>query len=124
MLTLLQASCAVAVPVALGAVLAPHSNVTFGGTVMVGRVVSRNVMVWIRLVVLPQASVAVHTREITLAPPQPLLTESLKLTVTKLQLSWAEATPVLFVVVFAGHSSVRSAGMLSAGARLSLTVMV
>ena len=68
MLTLLQASCPAAVPVALGAVLAPHSNATFGGTVIVGLEVSRRVMVWMRLVELPHASVAVHTREMTLAP--------------------------------------------------------
>src|ERR1043166_6849224 len=40
--TLLHASWPLAVPVALGAVLAPHSKVKFGGTGMVARVVSRS----------------------------------------------------------------------------------
>ena len=44
---------------------------------MVGGVVSLSVMVWIQLALLPQASVAVHVREMIFEPPQVLLTESL-----------------------------------------------
>ena len=74
--TALQLSWAVAVPVALGAVLAPHSKVTFDGNVSVGFVISRTVMVCTQLALLPQASVAVHVRAITLVLPQLLVTES------------------------------------------------
>jgi hypothetical protein len=48
-----------------------------GGLVMTGGVVSRTVMVWTQLALLPQASVAVQVREMTLALPQGLLTASL-----------------------------------------------
>src|SRR5262245_36102372 len=52
-LTELQPSCPLAFPVALGAVLAPHSSVTSGGTVTSGGVVSRTVMVCVLFVLLP-----------------------------------------------------------------------
>jgi len=63
-------------------------------------------------------------RAITLAPPQVLLTESLKLTVTCPQPSWAVATPVVFVLVSAGQSKTRSAGQIRLGLVLSTTVIV
>jgi hypothetical protein len=100
-------------------VLDPHSNVTSGGRVIVGGVVSRNVMVWTQLRLLPHWSVAVHRREMTLAPPQMLLTESLYAIVTELQPSWPVATPVTFVVVLAGHSRTTSGGQLIVGAVVS-----
>ena len=43
---------------------------------MVGGVVSRTVIVCTQLVLLPQASVAVQVRKITLVPAQLLLTAS------------------------------------------------
>jgi len=49
----------------------------FVGQVIVGGMVSRIVMVWTQLVLLPQASIAVQVREMTLLPPQVLLTLSL-----------------------------------------------
>src|SRR5258705_7945302 len=75
MVTWLQASCAEATPVALVLVSAGHSSTRAGGQVMDGRLLT--VMVWTTLVVLPASSVAVHVREMTFAPPQPLLTMSL-----------------------------------------------
>jgi hypothetical protein len=47
------------------------------GNVSAGGVVSRKVILCKQLVLLPQASVAVHSREMTPLPPQILLTESL-----------------------------------------------
>src|SRR5215831_10918289 len=52
----LQPSWAVAVPVALGAVLLPHSTVKLGGIVITGGVMSRTVMVCVRLTTLPHWS--------------------------------------------------------------------
>jgi hypothetical protein len=43
----------------------------------VGLVVSRTVIVWTQLALLPQASVAVQVRAIISVPPQLLVTESL-----------------------------------------------
>src|ERR1043165_8339913 len=82
-----QPSKPVASPGALVVVAAPHSSVRLGGVVMAGGVVSRTVMVCSAFEPLPQASVAVQVRKITFAPPQLLLTESLKLMVTELQVS-------------------------------------
>src|SRR6185369_10851695 len=76
------------------------------------------------LVLFPHESVALHLRRISLVPPQLLLTESVKVTVTVPQPSWARATPVLFVVVTAGHSSVKLAGRISDGGVVSRTVIV
>src|ERR1051326_2425212 len=103
----LQASCAVATPVTLVRVSAGHSRVRLTGQVMVGWSVSRTVMVWTQLELLPQPSVAVQVRAITLVPLQFVLTRSVELMVTALQVSCAVAMPVAFVVVFAGHSRTR-----------------
>src|SRR5947207_14288458 len=78
-----QPSVAVAAPVAVGAVLAPHSIVRFTGDAMMGGWVSRTMMVWMQVELLPHWSVARQVREITLVPAvQPLLTESLRVTAT------------------------------------------
>src|SRR6266540_1567963 len=77
-----------------------------------------------RLVELPQASVAVQVREITFVPPQLLLTESLKLMVTEPQPSVPVAVPVALGVVFAGHWSVKLVGAVILGGMMSRTVMV
>src|SRR6266540_142694 len=71
--TALQASCAVATPQALVLVSAGHSRIWFGGQVMVGLRVSRTVMVCRQEALLPQSSVAVQVRAITLVPAQLLL---------------------------------------------------
>src|SRR6266852_1883010 len=73
---------------------------------------------------LPHASIAVQRREITFAPPQVLLTESLKPIVTELQVSVAVAIPVLFVLMLAGHSKVTFVGQVIRGLVVSWTVMV
>src|SRR5689334_5806006 len=57
-----QMSVAVALPVLLGSVEAPHSNCTFAGQVIAGGVVSLKVMVWTQVTSLPQESVAFHVR--------------------------------------------------------------
>lgn len=72
-----QVSWAVATPFALVLVSAGHSNTTSLGHVIVGLVVSCTVMSWTLVVELPQASMAVHVRVITLVAPQLLDTESL-----------------------------------------------
>src|SRR4051794_23446769 len=75
-------------------------------------------------VLLPHWSTASHLREITLVPPQELLTTSLKLSVAVPQPSWASAIPVLLVVVTAGHSNVRFGGRIREGDIESRTVIV
>src|SRR5262245_61654316 len=99
---------AVAAPVALVRVsVAGHSRTRFVGMSKLGAIVSRTVIVWMPLAMLPQASVAFHAREITLVLPQALLIESVKVTVTAPQPSVAVALPVLLMLVLAGHSSVK-----------------
>src|SRR6266567_3402364 len=75
--TALHPSRAVATPVTIVVGRAGHSRVMFVGQVIVGGVVSRIVIVWTQSVLLPQASIAVQVREMTLLPPQVLLTLSL-----------------------------------------------
>src|SRR2546423_713683 len=91
---------------------------------MNGGVVSRTVMVWMQLRLLPHSSVAVHVRATTLVAPHLLVNESLKRTMTELQPSWAVATPVALVLVSAGHSSTRFGGQVMTGGVVSRTVMV
>src|SRR6266581_8182988 len=123
-LTAPQPSWAVATPVALVLVSAGHSSTRFGGQVMTGGVVSRTVMVWMQLLLLPQASVAVQVRAMTLVPPQLVMTESPKLRLTALQPSCAVATPVKLVLVLAGHSSTTFVGQVITGGVVSSTVIV
>src|SRR6266403_2985585 len=80
-------------------------------------------MVCTQLLLLPQASVAVQVRAITLVPPQLLVTESLYRIVTWLHVSCAVATPVALVVVLAGHSRTRSGGQVMTGPVMSRTVI-
>src|SRR6266853_3391632 len=122
--TALQVSCALATPVLFVLVSAGHSSTRSDGQVIVGLVVSRTVIFWTQLIELLHWSEAVQVRRITLVPLQPLLTESLKRTVTWLHVSWAAATPVALVLVSAGHSSTRSGGHVRVGLVVSRTVMV
>jgi hypothetical protein len=91
---------------------------------MSGAVVSRTVIVWVQLELLPQRSVAVQRRAIVWLPPQPFVTESTKVIVAELQVSVAVATPVALVVVTAGYSSVTLGGQVMTGAVMSRTVIV
>ena len=59
-----QLSDAVALPVFAGNVEAEHSIVTLAGQVMTGNTLSSMVMIWLQVVRLPQASVAVQVRVI------------------------------------------------------------
>ena len=60
-------STAVALPVLAGKLDSSHSMVTSGGSVSTGAVVSCTTITWSSLVALPQLSVAVHVRVITLS---------------------------------------------------------
>src|SRR5260370_28018192 len=124
MATLLQVSCAVATPVLLVVVFAGQSRTKFGGQEIEGFVVSRTVMVWTPFVAFPQASIAVQVRAMTLVPAQLLVTASEKVRVSWSQASCATATPVLLVVVSAGHSRTMLVGMTSEGRVVSRTAMV
>src|SRR3954465_13891269 len=62
MVTAPQPSCEMAAPVLLVVVTAGHSRVRSGGTINIGRVVSRTVMNCVPLVLLPQASTASQVR--------------------------------------------------------------
>src|SRR6266540_5224331 len=117
-----QPSWAVARPVAFGLVSPGHSTTTFVGQRMVGALVSRTVMVCTQLALLPHWSVAVQVRAMTLLPPQPLVTSSVKPIVNgPPQPSCAVATPVTLVRVSAGHSNTRFVGQLTIGGVVSLT---
>src|SRR6266581_2701357 len=124
MVTEPQPSWAVAMPVTLVLALAGHSSTRSGGQLIVGGVVSRTVMVWRQLLLLPQASVAVQVRAMTLVPPQLVVTESLKLRLTEPQPSRAVATPVKLVLVSAGHSSTTFVGQVMTGGVVSSTEIV
>src|SRR5438876_12113771 len=91
-------------------------------------VVSLNVMVWIWLSLLPQASVTVQVRVITLSTwleQAPLVSLSLCVTVPLLQVSVPVGAPVAAGLVSPGHSTVAPAGKFTKlGAAVSLSVMV
>src|SRR5437667_2232868 len=76
MVTWLQVSCAVATPVALVVVIAGHSRTRSGGQVILGPLMSRTVIICTQLALLPQPSVAVQVRAMTLVPLQLLVTAS------------------------------------------------
>src|SRR6266536_4145885 len=115
MVTVPQPSLAEATPVAFVRVSPGHWRTRLPGSVRDGGVVSRTVIVWTQALVLPQESTAVQRREITLVPPQALVTVSLKLTTTEPQLSWPAAVPVAVGAVLAPHSSVTSGGQVMVG---------
>src|SRR5439155_13742508 len=85
-------------------------TVRCGLQVIVGGVVSRTVMVCRQLALLPQASVAVQVRAMTLVPLQELLITSLYVMTTWLQRLWPVATPVALMLVSAGHWSATFGG--------------
>src|SRR5438477_474693 len=92
---------------------------------MVGGVMSRTVMVWTALGLLPHWSVAVQVRAMTLVGPQFVVTTSLYVTVAELHPSCAIAAPVKFVAVLVeGHSSTTFVGMMRPGLVVSRTVIV
>jgi hypothetical protein len=123
--TPLQASVAVAVPVAAGNVEAPQATVTSTGQVITGGVVSTTVIVCTHEAVLPQESVAVQVRVMTELPAQvPACTTSLEVMLaTPLQASVAVAVPVAAGNVEAPQATVTSTGQVITGGVESTTVM-
>src|SRR5258706_9422876 len=92
---------------------------------MLGFKVSRTVIVWMQLALLPHWSVAVQVRVSIRVGPQLVVVASLYVIVTALHVSWAVAMPVTFVrVSVMGHSSTRSAGQVMVGFKVSRTVMI
>src|SRR6185369_14672906 len=118
------ASEAFAVPVLAVVVSAGYSRTRLTGAVRDGAVVSRTIMVWTALELLPLKSVAVHLRMIPNVAPHPLVVTSLKLIVTAPLASVAVAVPRAFVPVLAGYSRTTLAGLIIPGAVVSLTVIV
>src|SRR5438034_11708824 len=114
MFALLQVSVPVGDPVAIGLVSPGHSTVASSGKVTkLGAVVSLSVMVWAWLALLPQASVTVQVRVITLTTwleQAPLVSLSLCVTVPLLQVSPYAALSLSAGLVSPGHSTVASAG--------------
>ena len=82
------------------------------------------VTVWVQVIELLHASMAVQVRATILALPQLVVTTSLKRMVTALHVSCALAMPVVFVLVSAGHSRIRSAGQVIIGLTVSRTVII
>src|SRR5438093_3087606 len=68
--TPLQASMALALPVAAGSVEAVQTTLTLAGQVITGPTVSVTVMVWSQVDMLPQLSLAVQVRGMTYLPPE------------------------------------------------------
>jgi predicted RecA/RadA family phage recombinase len=100
-----------------------HWSTTFAGNVNVGGVVSITVIICIAVATLPQPSAALHVRETIFVPPQLLLTESLKVTAVALHVSVTVGTPVALVLVFPGHSNVKSGGATIVGGVVSRMVI-
>src|SRR5438094_9060782 len=98
------------------------------GWPMVGALVSLNVMVWVWLALLPQASVTVQVRVITLTTwleQAPLVALSLCVTVPLPHASLAVVAIWGARLVVSGHSTVASAASCTMlGALVSLSVMV
>src|SRR5438876_8982151 len=126
---LLQVSVPVGAPVAAGLVSPGHSPFPYATLFRtLGALVSLSVMVWAWLALLPQASVTVQVRVITLTTwleHAPLVSLSLCVTVPLLQVSVPVGAPVAAGLVSPGHSTVSSAGKFTKlGAVVSLSVMV
>src|SRR5213083_3431009 len=126
---LLQVSVPVGAPVAAGLVSPGHSTVASAGKfTKLGALVSLSVIVWAWLALLPQASVTVQVRVITLTTwleQAPLVALSLCVTVPLLHVSVPVGAPVAAGLVSPGHSTVASAGKFTKlGALVSLSVMV
>src|SRR5260370_32208629 len=94
-----------------------------GSAAITGAVVSLTLIVWLAMLLLPQAAVAVTGLTSRQASPQPALTSSLELSVKELpQVSVAVAC---VNAGLAGHSMVLGAGSAAiAGAVVSLTLIV
>ena len=122
---LLQVSVPVGAPVAAGLVSPGHSTVASAGKfTKLGALVSLSVMVWVWLALLPQASVTVQVRVITLTTwleQAPLVSLSLCVTVPLLQVSVPVGDPVAAGLVSRGHSTVASAGKFTKLGGLALT---
>ncbi len=119
-------SLAVACPVAAGKVDSPHPTTTLAGNVNEGPVVSATVIVWKPLLVLPQASVAVHVRVMVPVPLQPAsapASEDVTIGVVP-ESSVAVARPVAAGLVGSPHGTVASGGMLNTGGVESTTTVV
>src|SRR5260370_19368435 len=126
---LLQVSAPVGAPVAAVLVSPGHSTLVLAGKLTkVGAVVSLTVMVWSWLAELPQASVTVQWRVMTLTTwltQAPVVSASVWVTVPLLHLSTDAAAPVVDVLVLHGDLPMVSAGKLAkVGAVVSLTVIV
>ena len=93
---------------------------------IVGTVESTTVMAWVQVLLLPQASVAVQTREIAAPDAQsPAFEIFVKVTDgSGSQLSVAVAVPVSVGSVTPSHSTVASAGQVISGGVVSTTVTV
>src|SRR5436309_485649 len=116
----------VALPVTLGSVEVLHSTMAVGGQVMAGAIVSPTIMVWRQLLSLPQASVAVQVRVMTVVFGQlPGAVLSLWVMVgAGSQLSVAVALPVTLGSVGEFNRTVFFGGHVTIGGRLSFTVIV
>src|SRR5438552_2215772 len=97
------------------------------GWPMVGALVSLSVMVWVWLALLPQASVTVQVRVMTLTTwleQAPLVSLSLCVRVPLLQVSVPVGAPVAAGLVSPGHSTIASAGKFTKlGALVSLLLI-
>src|SRR5437773_7339144 len=125
----MQVSVPVGAPVGACLVSPGHSTVASAGKfTKLGALVSLSVMVWVWLALLPQASVTVQVRVMTLTTcfeQAPLVSLSLCVTVPLLQVSVPVGDPVDAGLVSPGHSTVASAGKFTKlGAVFSLRVMV
>jgi hypothetical protein len=122
--SLSQLSVALATPVPALVRSSSQFTVTSAGQLIAGAASSTTVTTWSQLEALPQASVPVQVRVMTLSCAQlPLATLSLSVMLTSLsQLSVALALPVLALLLSSSQLTVVSAGQLIAGASSSTTV--
>jgi hypothetical protein len=119
-----QLSVAVALPVLPGSVLAVHSIVTLAGHVIAGGVVSSIVMSCAHVLLLPHASVAVHTRVNSFEQlPSPGMSSYVMLVTTAVQASVAVAVPVAAGRMLSSHSTVTLPGHAMTGGVVSTMVI-
>src|SRR5438093_13151046 len=124
--TPLQASMALALPVAAGSVEAVQTTLTLAGQVITGPTVSVTVMVWSQVDALPQLSLAVRVGELRELPEQlpGAVTSLWVILATPLQASMALALPVSAGSVEAVQTTLTLAGPVTTGPTVSVTVMV
>jgi hypothetical protein len=122
----LQLSVAVAVPVIGGNVPSSHAIVKLGGQLITGAVLSETMMLWVQLLLFPQASVATQVRTVVNSCGQfpPVVASVNPIFGAVSQLSVAVGVPVAVGDVLPLQSTEAFVGHKMVGEELSIMAMV